>query len=504
METAQIAMMPTTVAAVPAGGLCGLEGCSGAGFGSLLGQAQALLSRIGVAGNAAKGTLAEAEAGQQAVLPTQLQEMPEVAFALPQPADAANQQQPVPEAGDSLERAQQLAGFLQAAMVVPATAVPLTGPSVDGVSAIDDREAQVSVQQVATAADQPVADDQQVPLAADGRAALKAESLAIAGRGVETQYTATLAKPALQEAATAVGATVAQKPEQQMAMDAGMRTEMAKGAAVAAAAVEGKPTADYSSHARPSMTATPQRTDAQPLDQVAAAAQPEHQRRQDQGQLGQQQAGLGRGNTLETLMVSEQPDDAPQFQLRAATTSDLETPQGHSMGVTIQRMAGGQLEVQAAEPAKVAAEAQLMRQVSDRLETHDLKQGTDRISLRLSPEHLGNLQLNLRMEDQQVRVEIVAEHRAVRDALLQQVDQLKETLLRQNIKMESFDVTTANNGGLTQQQQQGFWRQTAGEQHPRHAQNYGSAQRVGRLDNGIEPTMQYFAPQYQSTLDLRF
>jgi flagellar hook-length control protein FliK len=173
------------------------------------------------------------------------------------------------------------------------------------------------------------------------------------------------------------------------------------------------------------------------------------------------------------------------------------------MGVTIQRMAGGQLEVQAAEPAKVAAEAQLMRQVTDRLESHDMKQGTDRISLRLSPEHLGNLQLNLRMEDQQVRVEIVAEHRAVREALLQQVDQLKEILARQNIKMESFDVTTASNGGLTQQQQ-GDWRQAASERRTLYAQQYGASRSAGSFAGGAESSMQYFAQQYQSTLDVRF
>jgi len=106
-----------------------------------------------------------------------------------------------------------------------------------------------------------------------------------------------------------------------------------------------------------------------------------------------------------------------------------------------------------------------MKQVTDRLDAHQIKQGADQITLKLSPEHLGNLQLNIRMDDQQVRVEIVAEHRAVRDALLQQVEQLKESLSRQNIKMESFDVTTANNGGLNQQQA-GDWRQTASQRRP--------------------------------------
>lgn len=144
-----------------------------------------------------------------------------------------------------------------------------------------------------------------------------------------------------------------------------------------------------------------------------------------------------------------------------------------------------------------------MRQVTDRLAGLEMKQGVEQISIKLSPQHLGNLQLNLRMEDHQVRVEIVAEHRAVREALLQQVDQLKESLSRQNIKMESFDVTTANNGGLNQQQG-GDWRQTASERRPILVQQYGAPRAASGSNGEMDGTMQYFGPQYHATLDVRF
>jgi flagellar hook-length control protein FliK len=123
---------------------------------------------------------------------------------------------------------------------------------------------------------------------------------------------------------------------------------------------------------------------------------------------------------------------------------------------------------------------QILQQVRDRLVNHDLKAGNDQIVLRLSPENLGDLKLNLSMDGQRLKIEIVADNHMVRDALLQNTGSLKESLARQNISMESFDVTTGGRGagnsgqgqqqsdwrGFAQQKQQNAWMSSGGYRLP--------------------------------------
>jgi hypothetical protein len=49
----------------------------------------------------------------------------------------------------------------------------------------------------------------------------------------------------------------------------------------------------------------------------------------------------------------------------------------------------------------------------------------------------------------------------VRDSLMQHTDALKESLSRQNIKMESFEVTTGGNSTTDNGRGQGDWRELA-------------------------------------------
>jgi flagellar hook-length control protein FliK len=154
------------------------------------------------------------------------------------------------------------------------------------------------------------------------------------------------------------------------------------------------------------------------------------------------------------------------------------------------------------EQSRQVQSEQGARQVLERLNAHEFKQGKDQISLRLSPEHLGNVQLNLRMEEQGLKLEIIAEQRGVREALMRQGDELKESLARQNIRIDSFEVSTGNLGGQNQQQQR-EWRQMNPEQRMYHAQ-YASAARGGGTVQDQAPGVFYFAPQYQSTIDVRF
>src|SRR6185369_8741203 len=131
----------------------------------------------------------------------------------------------------------------------------------------------------------------------------------------------------------------------------------------------------------------------------------------------------------------------------------------------------------------------------------DIKQGSEQITLKLTPENLGGLTVNLRMENQQLRVEIVAENRSVKDALLQNSETLKDSLSRQNITMESFDVTTG--GG-----QQAFangdkgWRQLAQQQFAAWSPTGGY--RTAAREVSAEVMPRYNAQSQYTMLDVHF
>jgi hypothetical protein len=147
---------------------------------------------------------------------------------------------------------------------------------------------------------------------------------------------------------------------------------------------------------------------------------------------------------------------------------------------------------------------QIMQQVRDRLVNHDLKAGNDQIVLRLSPENLGDLKLNLSMDGQRLKVEIVAENHMVRDALLQNADSLKESLARQNIRMDSFDVTTGGRGAGNpgQGQQQSDWRGLAQQKQQSALMSSGGY----RLPDAttVPSKLAYQTPSQHAMVDLHF
>ena len=147
---------------------------------------------------------------------------------------------------------------------------------------------------------------------------------------------------------------------------------------------------------------------------------------------------------------------------------------------------------------------QIMQQVSDRLVNHDLKAGNDQIVLRLSPENLGDLKVNLTMDGQRLKVEIVADNHMVRDALLQNTGSLKESLARQNISMESFDVTTDSRGAgnYGQGQQQNGWREFA-QQRQQNAWMSSGGYRLPDT-TAVPGKLAYQTPSQHSMVDLHF
>jgi len=90
----------------------------------------------------------------------------------------------------------------------------------------------------------------------------------------------------------------------------------------------------------------------------------------------------------------------------------------------------------------------ILSQVREKIVNHEPVAEGDRITLKLNPRELGELQITVRLENQKMSVEVTAQNHAVKEVLLQNIDQLKDSLMRQNIAVDRFDVST----GTGQQQ----------------------------------------------------
>jgi len=183
--------------------------------------------------------------------------------------------------------------------------------------------------------------------------------------------------------------------------------------------------------------------------------------------------------------------------------------QQHSLAVSA---AAQKSEVMTAEKSaenlRSALPEQVSRQVTERLSTHDFRQGKESLSLTLTPEHLGKIQMNFQMDQQNLRVEIVAENRVAREAIMQHVDSLKESLARQNVTVEKFEVSTGSGKEFQQQYQQPQQQQALySSLYDRHG-----ASRTGTLNSNLSEGgeeyqlpegRQYFAQNYESTFTYR-
>lgn len=98
----------------------------------------------------------------------------------------------------------------------------------------------------------------------------------------------------------------------------------------------------------------------------------------------------------------------------------------------------------AEEPATTLSREQIAGQVREKLAEHRFTQDNGQVTIRLHPADLGELKISVRMDDQRLRVEIVAENKTVKDALMENLGSLKDALARQNVEMKQFDVSTGS------------------------------------------------------------
>jgi flagellar hook-length control protein FliK len=197
------------------------------------------------------------------------------------------------------------------------------------------------------------------------------------------------------------------------------------------------------------------------------------------------------------------------------TTLGSDTPQSGDSNQMLEQQMRGQLSTEHQKAAALSAKGvptetvrqdipeQVMHQVKERLLHHDVKAGSQQITLTLSPDSLGELKMNLNLQGQKLSVEIVTENRTVRDVIVLHADALKESLARQNITMESFDVTTSGKGSAGQGQNQNAWRELAKEQQQQQLWSSPHGYRTAQADL---PSGQgaYQRQQGQSMLDIHY
>ena len=138
-----------------------------------------------------------------------------------------------------------------------------------------------------------------------------------------------------------------------------------------------------------------------------------------------------------------------------------------------------------ANDGKLPSPEQICHQVREKLESGDYGSNKSSITLKLHPEELGELRINLRMEELRLKVDIVTENRSVKEALMQNLDALKDTLSRQNISMDLFNVSADIRQGF----QRGSGDENSMMQHNRAANAHVRTKET--VEDSLQPVLNY-------------
>lgn len=148
------------------------------------------------------------------------------------------------------------------------------------------------------------------------------------------------------------------------------------------------------------------------------------------------------------------------------------------------------------ENAKTPVQEHIMNQVKEKLAQYDPTTRGGNITMKLHPEELGELKINLRMDDMRVKVEIVAQNQVVKDTIMQNVDNLREMLSRQNITIDRFDVSAGGGQGSNQTFREG--RQMAGDMPYK---SYDDTPAM--MEDAVGQKNSYWEPTENSLVNLR-
>ncbi|OGU05454.1 MAG: hypothetical protein A2075_14975 [Geobacteraceae bacterium GWC2_58_44] len=172
-----------------------------------------------------------------------------------------------------------------------------------------------------------------------------------------------------------------------------------------------------------------------------------------------------------------------------------ETTPVQPMGVGAQTTVAEVTTQQEAKPVQLkgALHESILSQVKDGVITHDGK-GNGKMSITLNPGELGELKIQVRMEDNRLRVEVQADNRMVKDLLMSNLDSLKEALSGKNFTMEGFDVSTGGGFNSPLSEERG---------NPRQQSGFRSA-RAGGYATQDERRVNYLTADVNNLLDVRF
>ncbi|NVL91053.1 MAG: flagellar hook-length control protein FliK [Desulfobacterales bacterium] len=90
---------------------------------------------------------------------------------------------------------------------------------------------------------------------------------------------------------------------------------------------------------------------------------------------------------------------------------------------------------QGSRPLPVYVVNQVSRQIS-----LSLKRGDNHIRLQLRPPQLGAIQIDMNMKDSVLKIGMATEHNAVKEFLISNIQELRESLLQQGVKLERVDI----------------------------------------------------------------
>jgi flagellar hook-length control protein FliK len=163
------------------------------------------------------------------------------------------------------------------------------------------------------------------------------------------------------------------------------------------------------------------------------------------GQLSAGIAGTVPGQALPTQGVNA-PSVQPAAAVgaaKAATVRPLNATQNLLQRNQPQKARGAE----AAQPTRRQSPIQLAQEDRQSIlesVTFALSEGKGEAVLHLNPKELGSLSIRLSMEGKQLSLRLSAERPEVAEALLEDVQKLREMLQEQGLKIHDFDVRTGN------------------------------------------------------------
>jgi len=198
------------------------------------------------------------------------------------------------------------------------------------------------------------------------------------------------------------------------------------------------------------------------------------------------------GSAGQTAFSDSDKKGHPEQKAQAGASAPVQ-PQGVGMPI---EPAATEAPLAEAKPVnlKSALHESILSQIKDGVVTQDSK-GNGQMSIRLNPGELGELKIQVRMEDNKLHVEVHADNRMVKDLLMSNLDSLKDSLTCKNFTMEGFDVSTGGGSQNPLPEQ---------KENPRQQSFLRSARAGAYPDQGEETKVNYLTGEVNNLLDVRF